>query len=439
MADQDSYGLTLSTRSDDAAELYRQGVALMLAAWPGAGAKLDAAIAADREFAMAHAARARAYSLRSHHEEACATIEVAERLVRLCGDDREISHVAVLRQAIVGSAHEALGIALDHIDRWPTDVIILSLPLGAFGLLAFSGMSDHDQARVDLCERYAHRFPADDWWFLTYHGWALAENGEVQRGRRMLERAFELNRHNANGVHALAHAMFEGGAGEEAMALIEGWLPEYDRGGLLHGHIAWHAALTALEQDDVERARRIYDRYLQPGVSRGTAINVVSDAASLLWRMDAYGHPVQAERWREVADFAKGTEIEPGHAFIDVHMAMIEAATGDRAALDKRLGLLDRMIGQGTLPAGPVVPAIGRAAQAFKDRDYARCVGLLEPLGRDVPRIGGSGAQREIVEDTLLVAMLRSGNRARARALLERRLARRPSPRDARWYESLVA
>jgi len=48
-------------------------------------------------------------------------------------------------------------------------------------------------------------------------------------------------------------------------------------------------------------------------------------------------------------------------------------------------------------------------------------------------RIGGSHAQREIVEDTFIVALIRSGQLARARALLETRLHRRPSPRDARW------
>ena len=49
---------------------------------------------------------------------------------------------------------KALELALDHLDRWPREALIMSLPLGAFGLFAFSGMADHDQARVDLCERY---------------------------------------------------------------------------------------------------------------------------------------------------------------------------------------------------------------------------------------------------------------------------------------------
>ena len=56
---QDRYGLALSTSSEAAASAYRDGIDLMLAAWPGAGGTLDAAVAADPGFALAHAGRAR--------------------------------------------------------------------------------------------------------------------------------------------------------------------------------------------------------------------------------------------------------------------------------------------------------------------------------------------------------------------------------------------
>jgi hypothetical protein len=120
-------------------------------------------------------------------------------------------------------------------------------------------------------------------------------------------------------------------------------------------------------------------------------------------------------------------------------MAMIEAMTGDRSAFNARTATLDTMAGNGTLGAGKVVPTIARAMLAFADADYPRTIALLEPETRDVARIGGSGAQREVVEDTLLVAYMRAGEAAKARALLDRRLHRRPSPRDSRWQESLVA
>jgi hypothetical protein len=51
----------------------------------------------------------------------------------------------------------------------------------------------------------------------------------------------------------------------------------------------------------------------------------------------------------------------------------------------------------------------------------------------DLPRIGGSHAQREIVGDSLIVAYLRSGQSAKTDPMLRSRLERRPSRRDEAW------
>lgn len=430
MARLDTRDLALTTDSDRAAADYNKGVTLMLSAWPGAAERFEAAIDADPDFALAHAARARLHAICGESTKAKLRIAQAARLAETHGDTRERNHVEVLSHAIHGRSREALTHTLAHLERWPADAVILSLPLGAFGLLAFSGMADHDQARVDLCVQHAHAYADDDWWFLAHAGWALAENGEVARGRTMLERSVDLRRQNANGVHALAHALFEAGAGEEAERLIGDWLPDYGRDGILHGHLAWHTALVALDRGDAEGALAIYAEHVQPSVSRGMPINIVSDGASLLWRMEAYGHASPKVCWTELADYAGRAFPTAGHAFIDTHMLMIAAMIGDQAALDQRVASPD---------AKHVIPAIGQALRAFAEEDFASCARLLEPIASEVTRIGGSGAQREVIGDTLLVALMRNGEAAKARALLDQRLHRRPSPRDTRWRQSLPA
>ena len=437
MSQLDRRGLPITTASDRAAECYHEGVDLLMSAWPGAGETLDAAIAADPAFALAYAARARLHAIRAEGAKARAAIDKASELVARNGTPRERSHVATLVSALTGQSGEALKRALAHCEEWPRDVLIMSLPLGAFALFAFSGMRDHNQARVDLCERHARHLAADDWWFVSYRGWSHAENGAVKKGRDLAERGLALRRNNANGAHALSHAMFEDGAGEDAAALIADWLPGYDPSGILHGHLAWHAALSALERDDPQGALKIYAEHVQPSVTQGMPINVVTDAVSLLWRMQAYGYQVPAALWEDARNYAGKYFSNAGLAFADVHMGLLDAATGDKAGTAARIDALTKLVAAGTLAAGPVVPAICRAALAFVEADYAGCVRVLEPVAADVVRIGGSGAQREVIEDTLLVALMRSGEAAKARALLDRRLHRRPSPRDARWH-SLV-
>ena len=432
----DRYGLPLSTSSETAAAAYRDGVDLMFSAWPGAAETLDAAIAADPDFALAHIARARHHFIYAEVKAAQTEAAVARDLVARNGTAREKSHVETLALGMEGQAAKSLSVALAHLDEWPRDAMIFVLPMGAFGLYAFSGMADHDQARVDLSERLAKHY-GDDWFFQVNHGWAHTENGNVAHGRAITQRGFEGRRANAHAVHALAHAMFEDGSGDDADDLISTWLPSYDRSGLMHGHISWHQALVALERGDAARALEIYAERVQPKVTTAPPLNSVTDAASLLWRVQAYGHAVSKQLWDDAAAHAERSFPKAGVHFADMHMALVAAATGSREALAQRVADLETRLADGKLAPGPVLPAICRGVLAFADGDYKACVRTLEPVATEVVRMGGSHAQREIIEDTLLVACMKAGEAAKARALLDRRLHRRPSPRDARWSAGL--
>lgn len=432
MALEDRCGLPLSTSSDEAASAYREGVDLMLAGWTGTAEVLECAIAADPDFALAHIARARLHSFYQQGDLARAKAAVARELVAKRGDERERSHVGTLALAIEGRLPEALTATLEHIDTWPRDAMVLSLPLGAFGLFAFSGMADHDQARQNLCERVARHY-GEDWWFLTLSGWAMTENGNVARGRAVTERGFGLRRQNAHAAHAVLHAMFEDGSIDEADRLVDEWIPTYDRAGILHGHILWHQALGALEHGDAKRALAIYADVLEPAATQAPPLNAITDGASLLWRLSAYGHAVPKALWTEADAAAQNLFPKSGLPFADVHMALFAAATQNREALAARLAVIEQRLADGKLPAGPVVPAICRALAAFADEDYMACAQVLAPVLADVVRIGGSHAQRELIEDTFIVALMRSGELPRAQALLDARLHRRPSLRDTRW------
>ncbi|MDQ8727322.1 tetratricopeptide repeat protein [Bradyrhizobium sp. LHD-71] len=438
MACHDRYGSPLSTSSEIAAAAYRDGVDRMLAAWPGAVEAFETAIASDPDFALAHIARARIAFIHADGGTAQAEAALARELVGRRGTAREKSHVETLALGMEGRSARSLTNALAHLEEWPRDAFVFVLPMGAFGLFAFSGMADHDQARVDLAERHARHY-GDDWFFLTYLGWSHTENGNVGHGREITQRAFERRSANANAVHALAHAMFEDGSGEHADQLITGWLPSYDRSGLMHGHISWHQALVALEKGNPERALAIYAERIQPKVTTAPPINSVTDGASLLWRLAAYGHAVPKETWDDAAAHAERSFPKAGVPFADMHMALVAAATGSHAALAQRIAELEKRLSEGRLAPGAVLPTVCRAMLAFAEQKYVDCARLLEPVAADVVRIGGSHAQREIVEDTLLVAFMKGGEAVKARDLLDRRLHRRPSPRDTRWRAAMTA
>src|SRR5262249_668336 len=163
--------------------------------------------------------RARLHTIYQQGDLARKKAALARELVSKRGTEREKSHVEAQALAVEGNLPAALASTLKHLESGPRDAAVCSLPLGALGVYAFSGMADHDQARQDLCARYASHY-GEDWWFLTNYGWAMTENGEVAKGRAMTERAFALRRENAHCAHALLHAMFEDGSIATAYPLL---------------------------------------------------------------------------------------------------------------------------------------------------------------------------------------------------------------------------
>ncbi|MFX8397152.1 hypothetical protein ABTL72_19320, partial [Acinetobacter baumannii] len=85
-------------------------------------------------------------------------------------------------------------------------------------------------------------------------------------------------------------------------------------------------ALAALEQGDADRALAIYARHVSPEVSLGPPLNVVTDSASLLWRLQLYGHAVPAADWERAKAYATAAYPQAGFAFADVHLGLLDAA-----------------------------------------------------------------------------------------------------------------
>jgi hypothetical protein len=427
---RDRYDQPLTTVSDSAAAFYRDGVDRILSAWYGAGEAFDRAIAEDPAFALAHIARARIHQMNMEVTEARAKAAHARQLAATASE-RERQHVEIMAAAIEGKPKIALTGAEQHLDRYPRDALVLSLLLGAFGLYAFSGRADHDAARLAICERNAGHY-GEDWWFLTYLGWSHTEAGNAGTGRTLTERAMALRVENANAAHGLSHALFEQGDMAAGRRFLSGWLPAHERASFLHGHLSWHVALSALDAGDLDGALGIYEQHIRPPNSPYPPLNVFTDAASLLWRLSLAGKAGLEPYWREVAAYGDRFFPRAGPHFADVHYALVAAATGS-VALETRLAELEALEADGRLAPGAAAIGLCRGIRAFAEGDNDNAIRILEPLMPAVVRIGGSHAQRELWEDTLIVACLRGGHGDKAARMISDRLHRRPSARDEGW------
>jgi hypothetical protein len=70
---------------------------------------------------------------------------------------------------------------------------------------------------------------------------------------------------------------------------------------------------------------------------------------------------------------------------------------------------------------------------AFVAGDHAGALAQLEPVEGELHRVGGSHAQWELFEETMVACYLALERYDDATRLVRRRLSRRASPRDLRW------
>lgn len=399
----DRYGLPLSTPSAEARDAYVEAADLFLGGEPGIEAALDRAFAADPGFALAHALAARVHQM---HARGGAAQEAMRRALAGTGalTPREQGHLQAIAKVVAGDAAGALAASRGHLAAHPRDALVLMPCVGVFGLFGFSGRAGREAELAAFLTSLAPHY-GDDWWFLAALAFAHAETGRLDAARAGIDRALRANPRNANGAHIRAHVDYEAGENAAGLAWLERWHAGYDRAGLMHCHLAWHMALWRLDCGDREGAWRAFDAHVQPGAAWGPPLNVVTDGASFLFRAELAGEARPGERWQRLADYARGAFPQPGLAFVDAHVALACAMAGDERGLAAR-------IAGARGPAGDLVAALGHGFGAFARGEWSAAVAALAPACRMHERLGGSRAQRDLLEYALLAAARHAGQPA---------------------------
>ncbi len=419
----DRHGLPVTTTSTAARDAYDRGCELILGAYPGAAEAFDAALAADPDLALAHVAVARMQQMRGDMPAARAALAEATRRAPALSP-REASHIAFFERLFAGQSDAALAALRAHLDSWPRDAMALSTCMTPSGLLGFSGQLGREREQVIFLEKVAPHY-AEDGWFAAHHAHALVEDGHNEAARPWLERAQALTPRSPWMAHARAHLHYEEGDAEAARSFLAAWLPGYTRDGALNGHLSWHLALSELAAGNVDQAFALYRDAFGPGAHRGHKMIQLGDAVAFLWRAELAGAPPDATRWQAMHDFAQAMFPRAGTAFADWHVALADAAAGDDTALAERVAQIEALARDGRYPAAPVLPALARAFAAFRRQDYDTAIAALAPVVGQRERIGGSRAQTDLVDFTLLRAYVAAGRLDEMRAMLAHR---RPGP-----------
>jgi hypothetical protein len=271
------------------------------------------------------------------------------------------------------------------------------------------------------------------------HAFGLEETADYAAAERSGRMAVEHERRDAWAQHAVAHVMEMQGRQRDGIAWMTDNADGWSRDNFFAVHNWWHVALYHLDLGNIDEALALFDGPVYGARSR--LILDMVDASAMLWRLHLRGIDV-GDRWVAVADGWETVADAGSYAFNDAHAAMAFVGAGRKESLarvieaQKQVMQRDNDNAMFTRKVGhPVVLAI----KAFGDGKYNDTLWRLREVRNVAHRFGGSHAQRDVIDLTLIEAALRSGQQSVATALVSERLATRPKSPLARLFVKRAA
>lgn len=419
----DLHGLTLSGADRAGTDHYLSGLHELRCFIGDPVGSADAAIAAAPDFVMAHVLRGYLFGLSTERAamlEARASFTAAAKLV---ATPREQAHVAALGALAHGRWLEA-GAALARLSR--------EHPLDALALQAGHQIDFFTGNAPELRDRLARALPHWDPAMPGYHAmlgmqaFGLEETGDYAKAERFGRRAVELEPRDGWAQHAVAHVMEMQCRQRDGIAWMRQSPENWTRESFLQTHNWWHLTLFHYDLGEIDDVLALYDGPIAETGS--TYVLTLVDASAILWRLSLGGHDVGG-RWTDLAERWAPKAGDAVNAFNDMHAMMAFVGAGRSDLARRLLEAQAQAVEAGDDNAGftrDIGLPLARAMLAFGEGDHAGAVGLILPVRAIAHRFGGSHAQRDVIELTLIEATLRAGDRALAERLTAERMAARP-------------
>lgn len=419
---QDDLTLSYSGASADSLAFYHRALHQFACYIEDPVASADAAIAQQPDFVMAHVLKAYLHLLGTEPAGLAVAGKCLDAVQRLPSNPRERGHIAAVSQMLDGQWHRAGRLLEDLSIEFPRD----SLALQAGHLTDFY----LGNSRL-LRDRISRALPA---WspgmpgyhaILGMHAFGLEEMADYARAEVQGKAAVEIEPRDGWAQHAVAHVMEMQCRQRDGIAWMRANPAAWSTDSFFKVHLWWHLALYHLELGEIDEVLALFDGPIYG--ERSTVVLDMIDASALLWRLHLRGIDV-GSRWQSVADGWQPIATAGNYAFNDLHavMAFVGAQRPDAVAavLETQQWAMQRSNDNGAFTREVGHP-LTLAIKAFGQGRYDECVRLIRPVRDIAQRFGGSHAQRDLLDLTLIEAALRAGQHHLAAALCAERLPMR--------------
>jgi tetratricopeptide (TPR) repeat protein len=383
--------------------------------------------AGDAPVPMASALMAYLHLMSTDADDLAAARGAWQTLSRMEANEREQAHTAAIGAWLDGNWTGAASRLDELLSSSPSDLLALMV-----GHLLDFFLGDAQNLR-DRPIRTLREFDPDHPHAEFVRGMAafgLEEAGHYDQALDAGLAAVDANPDDVWGIHAVVHTYEMQGLIDEGIRFLASDRTRWESGNLFTVHNWWHLALYHLEAGQPERSLGIYDSEIHHTDSAGVPIEML-DASALLWRLLLDGVDT-GDRFATLAQaWTPKATGDSWYVFNDFH-AVIAFAGADRrddirTLIQGRERWLEVAEGTNALMTAEIGLPACRAVLAFIEDRHHDVIAELFPIRRTLNHFGGSHAQRDALQRTLLESALRSGRYELARALASERLGVRES------------
>ncbi|WP_416427724.1 tetratricopeptide repeat protein (plasmid) [Pseudomonas sp. App30] len=286
-----------------------------------------------------------------------------------------------------------------HMSTYPTDVIALFF----LHMLDFcTGKTvrlkpdfvTYDPHMSDETELYGY--------YLSMKAFVLCESKCFDEALAVGLRSVALIPDNIYGIHAVAHALHELGEWQELTTFLENSKVHWIENPGMRMHVYWHLAIAYERCDNLEQALFAFDSLYALKDSRFAKQDL--DAVGFLWRLRLKSSDgTYRVMWKRLAMLWTGSIYASTSYFHKIHAAFAFSATNQTILIEKQIVDSD---GFGVeTEAHHAGMNVLKAIHLFTLQRYSESHDLLSASREHWHLLGGSRAQREILELTMAYAV----------------------------------
>ena len=424
---EDRWGVPVRTGSERALEAFERAVheLVVLAGDPVGSA--EACVAADEGCSLGHLVLAylNCYAMSPAGVRAAVASCAAASGRPIEAGGREDCHLRAALAWAGGEWGEAAHWLERALELHPWD--LLALKVGQD--LAFF-MGDRDRLLAVVAGVVDH-------WPIGSVGWGyvrameafgLEEHARYGPAEDLARTALGADAADVWAVHALAHVLEMQGRAHEGIEFLTASAADWSS-SFFAVHNWWHRALYHLELGEIDAALALYDGPVRSGGAEQW-LNAV-DAASLLWRIALCGGVVGG-RAGALADDVELLVDDPVSCFDDWHAVMALGLAGRHAAAaDVVAASRERAHGTNKAALATAGLAVMEGFAEFAGGRFSLAADRLGEARAHALVVGGSNAQRDVIDLTLLAAAARADDEPLVASLVAERERLRPTAGDA--------